>query len=273
MLYLYSNLKDKYMFSEELEALISAAFIDGTISDKERAILIKRAVAEGIDPDEFELILDSRIIMASKNNEAPKKSSGLGEVRKCPSCASPVGAFQVRCAYCGFEFSGVAPNPFVQKFADGLHKAVTDASKSVRMSAFDKFFDSTGQDEENRKQTAMSRAETLYVRTSPLPLAKEDIIEMLTFMTPKIKAGGATEVTLVWRNKFEALLSKLEVIAATDPSLQPLVNHYRKQLKVGFFGRFYIGWKSMSKTARVLIWLLLFYIVFFSVIGFVLVVF
>ena len=44
------------MFSEELEALISAALADGAITDKERNVLIKRAVSEGVDPDEFELI-------------------------------------------------------------------------------------------------------------------------------------------------------------------------------------------------------------------------
>ena len=63
------------MFSEELEALISAALADGAITDKERNVLIKRAVSEGVDPDEFELILDSRIILATnKNTSSPRKS-------------------------------------------------------------------------------------------------------------------------------------------------------------------------------------------------------
>ena len=261
------------MYSEELEALISAAFIDGKITDKERAILIRRAVAEGIDPDEFELVLDSRIIMANKQNDAAKNLDELGNIRKCPSCNAPIGTFQVRCPYCGFEFAGVAPNAFVQNFADGLNKAVTEASKSVRMSGLSMLFDTTGQEEEQKREMAIARAEILYLKVSPLPLAKEDVIEMLTFLTPKIKAGGANEVTIMWRRKFEAILSKLEAFAVVDKSLLPLVAHYKKQLQVGFFGKFYIGWRSLSKTVRVLIWLALFYAVFFSILGVVLVVF
>lgn len=258
------------MYSEELEALISAALADGAITDKERQILIKRAESEGVDPDEFELVLDSRIILHKKKNDTTRKTDKLGELRKCPSCGSPMGAFQMKCPYCSYEFSGVAPNAFVAKFAEGLHKAVVDASKSAYLSGYMKFFDTTGQEEEKRKEMAMYRAEILYVKTYPLPLAKEDTIEFLTFMLPKIKSNGANEATMTWRNKYEAVLSKLEALVPRDQSLKPLVDHYRSQLKVGPFGRFYIGWKSLSRTARVLIWLLLFYIVFFSIIGYIL---
>jgi hypothetical protein len=257
----------KNMYSEELEALISAALADGAVSDKERQVLIKRAVAEGVDPDEFELVLDSRIILAEKKKTTSQKTNKMGEIRKCPSCGSPVSSFQTKCSYCGHEFLGVAPNPFVQQFADGLRKVTFDASKSVHMSGYMKFFDTTGQEEETRKEIAMCNAENMYVRSHPLPLAKEDIIEMLTFMLPKIKASGANATTLTWRKKYEAVLSKLEVIAVRDKDLLPLVDYYRSQLKIGFFGRFFIGWKALSRTARVLIWLVLFYVVFFSVIG------
>lgn len=255
------------MYSEELEALISAALADGAMTDKERQILIKRAVSEGIDQDEFELVLDSRIILAKKKSDSTGKTEKLGELRKCPSCGSPMGAFQMKCPYCSYEFAGVAPNAFVSKFAEGLHKAVVEATKSVWMSGYMKFFDTTGQEEEKRKETAMYKAEILYVRTYPLPLAKEDTIEFLTFMLPKIKSSGANEATMTWRKKYEAVLSKLEALVPRDQSLKPLVDYYRSQLKVGPFGRFFIGWKSLSRVARVLIWLLLFYIAFFSVLG------
>lgn len=49
------------MFSEELNKLIEAAFVDGVLTDKERAVIIKRAKAEGIDPDEIELLLDAEV--------------------------------------------------------------------------------------------------------------------------------------------------------------------------------------------------------------------
>lgn len=63
------------MFSEELEMLINAALADGEITEKERTILHKRAQAEGVDPDELDMIINGRLAMATQNagEEAVKK--------------------------------------------------------------------------------------------------------------------------------------------------------------------------------------------------------
>ena len=39
------------MFSKELEEFIDAALADGTLTEKERAVLYKRSQAEGVDPN------------------------------------------------------------------------------------------------------------------------------------------------------------------------------------------------------------------------------
>jgi rubrerythrin len=48
-------------YNPQLEKLISIALKDGVITDKERQILIKKAVEFGVDPDEFEMEIESRI--------------------------------------------------------------------------------------------------------------------------------------------------------------------------------------------------------------------
>ena len=45
----------------DLEKLVAAALIDGVVTDKERAILIKKVKEAGGDVDEFEMLLDARI--------------------------------------------------------------------------------------------------------------------------------------------------------------------------------------------------------------------
>ena len=61
----------------DLEKLIQAALVDGVVTDKERAILLKKVKEAGGDTDEFELLLDARIYEAQQKNapkkEAPKK--------------------------------------------------------------------------------------------------------------------------------------------------------------------------------------------------------
>ena len=64
-----SNADEQIQFSPRVEALIKSAFRDGVITKKEREIIIKRAVAEGEDADEFEMLLDSRIAEAGIKEE------------------------------------------------------------------------------------------------------------------------------------------------------------------------------------------------------------
>lgn len=54
------------MYSKELEELMAVAIDSGELSDKKRQILIKRAISEGIDVDEFEMVLDHRLAMIQK---------------------------------------------------------------------------------------------------------------------------------------------------------------------------------------------------------------
>ena len=56
----------------DLEKLIQAALADGVVTDKERAILIKKVKESGGDTDEFEMLLDARIYEAQQKNGKAK---------------------------------------------------------------------------------------------------------------------------------------------------------------------------------------------------------
>ena len=47
--------------SDDLNELISSAQTDGKLSEKERQVIIKKAVNEGHDKDEFEIYLEGII--------------------------------------------------------------------------------------------------------------------------------------------------------------------------------------------------------------------
>lgn len=49
------------MYNEQIEALISAALTDGKLTEKEKQVLMKRAKAQGIDLDEFKMVLSARL--------------------------------------------------------------------------------------------------------------------------------------------------------------------------------------------------------------------
>ena len=49
------------LYDPKIEKLIDLALADGELTEKEKQILFKKAEAEGIDLDEFEMVLDARL--------------------------------------------------------------------------------------------------------------------------------------------------------------------------------------------------------------------
>ena len=61
------------MYSEQIEQLIKSVIADGVITEKERAVLHKRAAAEGIDEDEIDVYVDG--LLTQKKAETPQNAS------------------------------------------------------------------------------------------------------------------------------------------------------------------------------------------------------
>ena len=85
------------MYNEKIEALIKAALADGVLTEKEKQILFKNARAQGIDLDEFEMVLDAKL------EESRKKIKT--SVDKCPACGAIVPPNTKVCLDCGLVFS------------------------------------------------------------------------------------------------------------------------------------------------------------------------
>jgi len=85
------------MFSESLKQLIEASLVDGVLTQEERNVIIKRALLEGNDPDEVNLLLDAEIqkIKLKKQANAPK-------VNKCPACGEILPPLTGICPSCGY---------------------------------------------------------------------------------------------------------------------------------------------------------------------------
>lgn len=84
------------MYSEQLEALIKNVLADGVITDKERAVLHKKAEAEGIDVDEIDVYIEGELDKI--RNEQMKAKT---QVRKCPACGEIIPALSNICPSCG----------------------------------------------------------------------------------------------------------------------------------------------------------------------------
>ncbi len=156
------------MYDEKIEALISAALADGVLTEKEKQVLFKRAQAEGIDLDEFEMVLDARLVELKKAEEAKikaekekadksaPKSNKYGDVRKCPVCGAMVPALAATCPECGYEFSGVDANLSSQKLADKLITAEKEC-EIEKQKELEKFKPSAWSSEEKAREVRIEK--------------------------------------------------------------------------------------------------------------------
>lgn len=259
------------MYNEKIEELINAALADGNLTEKEKQVLFKKAQSQGIDLDEFEMVLDARLFELKKAEEEKKlqkaapKSNKLGDIRKCPNCGAVIGSFQMICPECGYEFSGVGSNKFVEKFSNELQKALEKPER--RSSSLIEDLDITGLSEQRSQDKATIKKEANFVKNYPLPMTKEDCVEMLNFILPKTHLSGANGATREWCKKYEAILNKLEFENKENQKIQELVTSYRKQAKMSWGGKLILWYKTLSVITKVILWIVLFYAIFFGLVG------
>ena len=183
------------MYDERIEQLISAALADGVLTEKEKQVLFKRAQEQGIDLDEFEMVLDARLVELQKaekekGGKSAPKSTKFGDVRKCPVCGALVPALAVSCAECGYEFSGVNASSSAQKLA----QQISEIRKQVK-------------DEFLANEQIVS-----LIDTFPVPNTKNDLFDMIIFLKNH-----------EYDDKYNECLEKARLLFPNDPMIKPLI--------------------------------------------------
>ncbi len=74
----------------DLDKLIEAVVADGVITDKERAVILKKATAAGYDADEVEILLDGKLAEKQSASQPTPKAEPKAEPKPEPKAAVPV---------------------------------------------------------------------------------------------------------------------------------------------------------------------------------------
>lgn len=245
------------MYSERIEQLIKAALADGVLTEKEKQILLRRAQEEGIDLDEFEMVLESRLYEHNSANtnqsitSASPKSNKLGEVKKCPACGAIIQSFSAICSECGFEFRTKETTQSIERLFELLN-AVEAKSKedfggifgSVKQVIGTEIMNSMGDGDKTTRQKIE------IIRTFPLPTTKNDILEFLTLAVPLASAPipnilknpikfftrdlekERDPLAPVWRAKCEQLVQKAKIALKEDKETLKQIAEIVKPLEI-----------------------------------------
>lgn len=232
------------MYNEQMENLISAALADGVLTEKEKQVLFKRAQAMGIDLDEFEMVLDARLVELKKKEarenaqyqlemekakaaqKSAPKSDKFGDVRKCPACGAMVESFQTRCPECGHEFSNIEANSTTQKLVVELERCNEQYQSTGLFGSIARSF---GTDTNTTRKIEI-------IRNFPVPNTKEDLIEMLTLAHANSKfsrddSASIQNIAKTWKVKEKQIRDKADIVLKDDPDYTALVTSWDKKKK------------------------------------------
>lgn len=241
------------MYSEQLEKLIELALADGELTEKEKQILFKRAETEGIDLDEFEMVLDARIFEITKNKSsnstAAPQSNKFGDVKKCPACGAIVESFSTKCGDCGTDFRNIQSSGSVIKFFEKLDEIEAsrnndfysaNTSKNIGFGTillwlffwyimiFIKAFQFILSTSKPAKwSTTDARKEELIINY-PVPVSKESILEFITLSASKINSSSYLTIfsentkyknawNKIWIKKIAQIDLKAKISMKEDP--------------------------------------------------------
>lgn len=196
----------------ELEKMIRFATEDGSITDKEREIIIRKAQEMGADIDEVEIMLESELVKHNKVVEASKPviQRPKERVKKCPNCGATITESMLTCPECGYDFSIQSETSMdIQQRIERLRMQLLEAE----------------QNSENR-DICLSRKKTI-ISTFTVPITKEGLLQFLEFSySSYVGQGESGLLRETWKGKFVQALNSLKRYGYSDLSINKIVSHY-----------------------------------------------
>lgn len=110
------------LIPEELDQLIQEYLTDGVLTDKERAVILRKAEGMGLDRDELDLYLDAQVQKIDQATDAVvRRQKG----KQCPYCGGSVPLLTDKCPHCGENITAEASSE-LQEIFDNLEDALVN---------------------------------------------------------------------------------------------------------------------------------------------------
>ena len=202
------------MYSKELEELIDSVLADGVVTDQERAVLRKRALACGEDPDEVMIVVDGRLAKMKKAaSPVTPATEKRGNIVKCPNCGAPIEAGAVKCKECGYVFTNVKANNTAKEFAIMLEQRI----QKVRYDG-----DKTNINKVNE-----------FIKNYPLPTGKEDLLEFIASLDARRRSKSNYQEA--YNAKYQECVTKAKTLFAGDSDVTSLLAQTEKGYRAHTF--------------------------------------
>jgi hypothetical protein len=228
------------MFSPELEKLISIALVDGIISEKEKNILIKKAINEGLDSDEFEMMLDAYLFKFNEENQkSPPIPEDVDQNNRCPACNEFLPQFSLNCISCGMELNIQNQKFAINELIHILSNLNNENGKKnhALLSAFNN-------DGEESIELVSKKCE--LIKNYTIPNNKAEILSFLSIAIPFARKheqvnffykfisniSSDQKIAEAWKTKCEQIIVQARFSMTYDKKTIDEINKYATELKI-----------------------------------------
>jgi len=248
----------------EIENLINMALADDEVTEKERAIILRKAEALGFDRDEVEMILDGKIEIQKKelsHSQSSKEntSNKAGDIKKCPSCGAPVESFNTKCAECGHEFRGIEASKTISTLFEKLD-SIEKERDTIKLGGLAGLLG--GLDEASKQMQIdeiITRKKAALIRNFPIPNTREELLELLHFIHPKINNKASSDNNFNdWKARFNEIIGRAKFAYKNDKSMLAELQLYENTAKGSIFSYF----NQMDKKKKASFFVLGFFVLF-----------
>ena len=224
-----------------LDNLINLALADGEVTEKERAIILRKAESLGEDKDEIEMILEGKISLMKKeqlalNSQTPIPTGNKeGIVVKCPSCGDIVPSFTINCKACGHEFRGVTSRSVILQLQIKLKEIEDYEWKNNQYNGLNGNIKS-----DPMVLISIAAKQTPIIEGFLVPNTKEDLLEFLSLALPigskqfswseKFTHAADIKLSKTYKAKAQQCIMKARIAFANDIELLNQIKNYSIQL-------------------------------------------
>lgn len=216
---------------------------------KRKLLSLKEMKDEGLlSTEEYE---GKRNILLNKGKPTQKKEKKEikreDKINKCPNCGEIVNAFDLTCPSCGFELRGKKISYKLDDFSEKMDNIDAEfEDEEDNNTGFDIF--GTAAKKRKAKTSEATRKKVEYIKNTPIPNTKEDIIEFMLLASSNIDINilGKGEcpnemdaddfvnqklMSQAWISKMEQAYQKAEILLKDDSSFGQIKKLYEEKVK------------------------------------------